>query len=75
MVTHRAKVPSRVAIGWAGAGGCIWVAVAAGGSTIVEFGQTEYPLCIPLQFFFGPWPMDDNGCPLFGRCSRSRQVK
>ena len=32
-MTHRAKVPSRVAIGWAGAGGCIWVAVAAGGST------------------------------------------
>ena len=50
MVTHRAKVPSRVAIGWAGAGGCIWVAgwqqVAPHSSTIVELGQTEYPLVI-----------------------------
>ena len=61
------------------ASGWLWQQVAPHGSTIVEFGQTEYryPLCIPLHYFFGPWPMDVHvldGAFAPGRWSRFSAV-
>ena len=63
MVTFRAKVPPTWADGWAGAGGCIRVAVAADGFTICGSWSNGISLCIPVAVFL--WAMA-NGCPLFG---------